>query len=1217
MKNLARFLALAALVATPAWAQSDFGKDFNDFPAIAQALGVSNPTYCSTLGKQQLLNEFQACSDQGQGPGCITPAQVRDVICSIQNVANTSPALTSPTITSGLTVDQIALTGTLNGGALQPSTPLGIAYGGTSGNTATAALNGLGVGPSSSPTFTSEILSGLAGSGNRCVYADPTGKLNVINSTCGTGSGSVSGPGSSTNGFVPLWSGTSGTTLGTGLAVGTSGANTILETDGFGNLSNVSITGGSISGVSFNAGNMALSGTLTGGTLQPSTAIGIGFGGTGSTTAGTARTALGLGTIATLSAPLAGASGGTGATTIGGALTNLMASAAVATNAALIALNTNGFVSGQSAVYRQGFSAAGDGGSAFYTYSNTACSLNSGNGDNGSQVNASSGGCWLADFSTIPPNVMQWGAACNATSSGSGTDDAVPLQAALTAASSLGATITWPEGKLCRSSTTLQVGLGSATTQLGSQGSPASTGIICDLSVTPCVQAQNITSRGLTMKGVGISRASGTIPGGSIGLEITNSSYVNIDDLSVYRSAIGVQVDTGSIYVWFSRLHTCTMSDADVVISGAPGIYFYGGQIGCNGNTDVGHNAYVRLTGNWDTTKGTVHFNDVQFNDGVIPGVTCGFSFSGFTGSTNVIYDVEILSGHMEVAQNAFCSDSSVKGITLLQVHDLWIVGGWGGGNHVFADASNSFAAGLNPTTTINSWTMTGTSLTAFADLTLNPTAQINDLKFTGDSLIGPPVRITGAANSTLAMTGNSYNGVALAGSFGSAIISGESQGGSYSNSATGPVKFDIPNIPFNGLGDPTGTNSSTAAIQNTVNTLCAQSPPGGRIPLSGGTFKIKDINVPCSVVFAGQADGTTVLDYSGSVDHGIQFSPTGWPNVTRRNMPNGPGVQDITFTSSSGSTRALDFIGSSDCFAHRVKFTGSGSYNGIRLYGVWHCDLDGITTGYFISPTNAFVEIGGDYTGTCDTGLSGCGSQGSGTCTLGNCSTRTDLVTIRNTQSSGNAGAGIYIHDAAFTIIGEHIAIENRAYGLQVACAAGHPNITYCPQAIFFTDFESEGATTANILLTDFSDFRCVSCYALGGTGATNNIFTKFVNYSQSGGAGFGTTLIGGSFFGSTADCVAIGTDDVYISNSTIYNCNISAGSFSGVELVSGAHHSVTANHFCTQAGTTPSTMLGIKIDSGVDWVDTSHNLFAGCSGSVTNGSSGTHIASTNNLGP
>lgn len=62
-------------------------------------------------------------------------------------------------------------------------------------------------------------------------------------------------------------------------------------------------------------------------------------------------------------------------------------------------------------VIRDGFSAAGDGGGVTYNYSASPCSLNAGAGDDGSQVQAVNGNCWLADFPADGASVKAWGAA--------------------------------------------------------------------------------------------------------------------------------------------------------------------------------------------------------------------------------------------------------------------------------------------------------------------------------------------------------------------------------------------------------------------------------------------------------------------------------------------------------------------------------------------------------------------------------------------------------------------------------------------------------------------------------------------------------------------------------------------------------------------------------------------------------------------------------------
>ena len=116
----------------------------------------------------------------------------------------------------------------------------------------------------------------------------------------------------------------------------------------------------------------------------------------------------------------------------GVASTSIAPTVQVINNAALAALPLTGLVSGQSAIYRQGYYSSGDGGGARYTWSSSACSLNFGVGDGGSQVQNTAGGCWLADFSNNPANIMQWGAIGNGV-----TDDTTVVQAAWSAASSL------------------------------------------------------------------------------------------------------------------------------------------------------------------------------------------------------------------------------------------------------------------------------------------------------------------------------------------------------------------------------------------------------------------------------------------------------------------------------------------------------------------------------------------------------------------------------------------------------------------------------------------------------------------------------------------------------------------------------------------------------------------------------------------------------------
>ena len=94
----------------------------------------------------------------------------------------------------------------------------------------------------------------------------------------------------------------------------------------------------------------------------------------------------------------------------------------VPTNTALRSLPSTKY----SSVTRLGFSSPGDGGRATYVPLGSACSLNGGDGDNGSQVRSADGLCWIADFSAGPPSVKVFGAAGDGV-----TDDRTALLACL------------------------------------------------------------------------------------------------------------------------------------------------------------------------------------------------------------------------------------------------------------------------------------------------------------------------------------------------------------------------------------------------------------------------------------------------------------------------------------------------------------------------------------------------------------------------------------------------------------------------------------------------------------------------------------------------------------------------------------------------------------------------------------------------------------------
>lgn len=104
--------------------------------------------------------------------------------------------------------------------------------------------------------------------------------------------------------------------------------------------------------------------------------------------------------------------------------TNISYNFIVNTNADLKALSADNV----SNVARCGFYAAGDAPCLNYTPSNSACSLNAGNGDNGSQVKSVDNRCWIATWNSNGMDARQWGATCDTS------DSTAAIQAAVSAA---------------------------------------------------------------------------------------------------------------------------------------------------------------------------------------------------------------------------------------------------------------------------------------------------------------------------------------------------------------------------------------------------------------------------------------------------------------------------------------------------------------------------------------------------------------------------------------------------------------------------------------------------------------------------------------------------------------------------------------------------------------------------------------------------------------
>jgi hypothetical protein len=315
-----------------------------------------------------------------------------------------------------------------------------------------------------------------------------------------------------------------------------------------------------------------------------------------------------------------------------------------------------------------------------------------------------------------------------------------------------------------------------------------------------------------------------------------------------------------------------------------------------------------------------------------------------------------------------------------------------------------------------------------------------------------------------------------------------------------------------------------------------------------------------------------------------------------------GGSVEGIRFFNADGPGRILDFVQVEDGYAKDISM--HEPVNGVRLYGVNTFRLSHMRQW---GAKGVQYEIMGDLRGKATNG---------NICTLGDCSTRTDWVVLEDLYSIASASSDfIYIHDQAFTIEGNRVASENGRSGLKVRCAAGQPNLSYCPQQLVFTAFTVE-YPVAPVDLSDFTWFRCASCYIAGAGGRTNNVLhAQLTNYSQgTDGAGGGLTLTDTQLYGAGGSCIHTSVTDVTITGSQIYGCNIAARDGAGVEFAGGSQHHVTGTTFCKSIGVAPTKMIGILVGRAASQIAITAPLYYGCAAGLHNNSAAPETVTTVN---
>ena len=188
-----------------------------------------------------------------------SPATAQNIVCPTAPFGTNDNRCASTAFVQGAVSGSIAGVASFNGrvGAVVPATndysftqingTNAVNKGGTGAVSFTSNLpligNGTGAltqGTVSGSTTIFVTTTGALASGD-CVKIDASGNFIDAGAACGSGGGgSISGPATTTSGYLPTWGNGTGTLLGTGYPVGTTGANTVLLT-GSGGLIDASV----------------------------------------------------------------------------------------------------------------------------------------------------------------------------------------------------------------------------------------------------------------------------------------------------------------------------------------------------------------------------------------------------------------------------------------------------------------------------------------------------------------------------------------------------------------------------------------------------------------------------------------------------------------------------------------------------------------------------------------------------------------------------------------------------------------------------------------------------------------------------------------------------------------------------------------------------------------------------------------------------------------
>lgn len=539
-------------------------------------------------------------------------------------------------------------------------------------------------------------------------------------------------------------------------------------------------------------------------------------------------------------------------------------------------------------INRDGYMTAGDGGAAVYNWSASACSLNSGAGDNGYQVQPSSGsGCWISAFPATGADVRVWGAVADGV-----TDAGSAINAALTdypgpvviPATSSGFYI---------NTTVVNKGtlLGVAFQPLNNMGSsnayPGQSWFKCSKTVNPCVQegALGSLTNAAQLENLVIAGVSGAPNSGVVGLQFAGSYNANTRNVFVvnFDTCVkwGPDNSVAGISSWNFGLHVGACQSHYFTNDGWPEVRVIGGRAGLNGSGDyTATNDFVYFTLTTAVGGGggpnTILFDDYHFNPGN-GGVGCAVNWGGWTGSGGLQLEYRFTNVHFEWhnytgagTQGLFCSDSTVPLIQQLYVSHMESSTG----------GTSTPAFSLNSATALKQWFFDN-NVFGCTSLTLAPSpasgAAFNSVHFTNNNgCNGSTFTSNSSGNDTLFLNGNQWASLSIGGSWAGLNIYGDYFANNLTDTATGSVSWGaFP--PAAGSWTPTLAFSSGSVTYSLQSGRWYRTPTGGlharfAITLSGASSPSGNVTV------TGFPKNCTTSGASAALQTGSGFSSVTGP---------------------------------------------------------------------------------------------------------------------------------------------------------------------------------------------------------------------------------------------------------------------------------------------------------------------------------------------------